>query len=84
MPCSRSIPPLLYGEEAALHQLESRSKKLGFRSKELVAQAWEHDADHCKTDKRRGGSRVALEIAGEAPIVADPGERSLDQRLYDV
>jgi len=27
-------------------------------------------ADHCETDKRRGGSRVALEVAGEAASVA--------------
>jgi hypothetical protein len=43
-----------------------------------VGQASEHDADHCETDERRGGSRVALEVASEAPIVADPGERLLD------
>ena len=43
-----------------------------------VGQASEHDADHCETDEGGGGSRVALEVAGEAPIVADPGERSLD------
>jgi hypothetical protein len=38
--------------------------------------------DHCETDKRRGGSRVALEVAGEAPTVADPGERSLDDPAF--
>jgi hypothetical protein len=44
--------------------------------------ASEHDADHCETNERRGGSRVALEVAGEAPIVADPGERSLDDPAF--
>jgi len=34
-------------------------------TKSWVDQASEHDADHCETDKRRGGSRVALEVAGE-------------------
>ena len=62
--------------------VESRSKKLGVRSKGLVGQSSEHDADHCETDKRRGGSRVALEVAGEAPTVADPGERSLDDPAF--
>ena len=50
----------------------------------MVGQSSEHDADHCETDKRGGGSRIALEVAGEAPTVADPGERSLDDRLYNV
>jgi hypothetical protein len=39
-------------------------------------------APDCETDERRSGSRVALEVAG--PIVADPGERSLDDRSYNV
>jgi hypothetical protein len=38
-------------------------------AKSWVGQS-KHDADHCETDERRGGSRVALEVAGEAPIVA--------------
>ena len=41
-------------------------------------QASEHDADHGETDEGRGGSRVALEVAREAAIVADPGEGSFD------
>lgn len=41
-------------------------------------QASEHDADHRKADERRGGSGIALEVAGESSVVADPGERSLD------
>ena len=41
-------------------------------------QAAEHDSDHGETDEGRDGSRVALEIAGEPSIVADPGEGPLD------
>ena len=43
-----------------------------------LGQASEHDADHGETDEGRGGSRVALEVAREAAIVADPGEGSFD------
>lgn len=45
-------------------------------------QASEHDADHGETDEGGGGSRVALEIAREASIVADPSERSLDDPAF--
>lgn len=41
-------------------------------------QAFEHDADHGETNEGGGGSRVALEVAREATVVADPGERALD------
>lgn len=41
-------------------------------------QASEHDADHGETDKGCGGSRVALEVAGEASIAADPCQGSFD------
>jgi hypothetical protein len=34
-----------------------------------VGQASEEDADHCETDKRRV-LRVALEVAGEAPVLS--------------
>jgi hypothetical protein len=59
---------------------DPRSSDSGAKS--WVRQSSEHDADHCETDERRGGSRVALEVAGEAPIVADPGERSLDDPAF--
>ena len=52
--------------------------------KSWPGQASEHDADHCETNEGGGGSRVAFEVAGEAPIAANPGECSLDQRLYNV
>jgi hypothetical protein len=41
-------------------------------------QASEHDADHGEADEGGDGSRVALEVAREASIVADPGQGSLD------
>ena len=47
-----------------------------------MGQPAEHDADHRETDERRSGSRVALEVAGEAPIVADPGERPFDDPAF--
>jgi|SRR5450631_4418373 len=45
-------------------------------------QAFEHDADHGETDEGCDRSRVALEIAGEAPVSADPGERPLDDPSF--
>jgi len=41
-------------------------------------QASEHEADHGETDEGRDGSRIALEIAGEPSVAADPSEGSLD------
>jgi hypothetical protein len=41
-------------------------------------QASEHDADHGEADEGGRGSRVALEVARQPPIVADPGERAFD------
>jgi hypothetical protein len=41
-------------------------------------QASKHDADHSEADESCGGSRVALEVTHKAPVVADPGERALD------
>ncbi len=40
-------------------------------------QALEHDADHGEADEGDDGSGMALEVAGEAPVAADPGEGSL-------
>jgi len=39
----------------------------------------EHNADHCDADKGGCGSGIALEIAGQTAIAADPGQSSLDQ-----
>ena len=41
-------------------------------------QASEHDADHGETDERGGGSGVALEVAREASVVADPCQSALN------
>lgn len=45
---------------------------------EWPGQALEHDADHGETYERRGGSRIAFEVAREASIMTDPCESSLD------
>ncbi len=45
-------------------------------------QSSEHDADHGETDECCGGSHVALEIAREASVVADPREGSLDDPAF--
>ena len=49
----------------------------------MVGQAAEHDADHSEPDECGGGSHVALEVASEAPMLADPGERSLDDPAFE-
>jgi hypothetical protein len=41
-------------------------------------QSPEHDADHGEADEDDNGCGVALEIASEAVIAADPGKSSLD------
>ena len=40
--------------------------------------AFEHDADHSEADECCDGSGVALEIAHQATIAADPGESPFD------
>ena len=42
----------------------------------------EHDADHGETDEGDNGSGITLEVAGEAPVAADPGERSLHDPAF--
>jgi hypothetical protein len=39
----------------------------------------EHKADHSEADKGGCGSGIALEIAGQTAIAADPSQSSLDQ-----
>src|SRR5260370_41595307 len=41
-------------------------------------QASEHDADHSEPDPGGDRSAIAFEVAGEAPVSADPGEGTLD------
>ena len=41
-------------------------------------QAAQHDADHSEAEEGGDGSRVTLEVAGQAAVAADPGEGALD------
>ena len=41
-------------------------------------QAAQHDADHGEAEEGRDGSGVALEVAGQAAVPADPGKSTLD------
>jgi len=41
-------------------------------------QAAQHDADHGEAEEGGDGSGVALEVAGEAAVAADPGKGALD------
>ena len=41
-------------------------------------QASEHDADHGQSDEGSDGAGVALEIACQAAIAADPGQGAFD------
>jgi hypothetical protein len=41
-------------------------------------QAFEHDADHGKANERGDAVRIALEVARQAPVSADPRECSFD------
>ncbi len=45
-------------------------------------QAPEHETDHGETDESGDGSSVALEIACQAPMATDPGERTLDDPAF--
>lgn len=41
-------------------------------------QSAQHDADHGEAEEGGDGSGVALEVAGQAAVAADPGEGALD------
>lgn len=41
-------------------------------------QAAQHDADHGEAEEGGDGSRVTLEVAGQAAVAADPGKGALD------
>ena len=41
-------------------------------------QAAQHDADHGEAEEGGDGSRVTLEVAGQAAVSADPGKGALD------
>jgi hypothetical protein len=42
----------------------------------------EHDSDHREADESDDGARVALEVARQAAVVADPCERALDDSAF--
>lgn len=41
-------------------------------------QATQHDPDHREAEEGGDGSRVALEVAGQSAVAADPGKGALD------
>ena len=43
-----------------------------------AGQSSEHDADHGEAEEGGDGSGVALEVAGQAAVLADPGKGALD------
>src|SRR5580700_1415344 len=43
-----------------------------------AGQSSEHDADHGEAEEGGDGSGVALEVAGQAAVSADPGKSALD------
>ena len=47
-----------------------------------AGQAAQHDADHGEAEEGGDGSGVALEVAGQAAIAADPGEGALDDPAF--
>src|SRR5204862_7005393 len=44
----------------------------------ICSKSPEHDADHGEADECRNGRCVALEVASQATVAADPRERSFD------
>ena len=45
-------------------------------------QATQHDADHGEAEEGGDGSGIALEVAGEAAVAADPGKGALDDPAF--
>ena len=45
-------------------------------------QASQHDADHGEAEEGGDGSRVTLEITGQASVAADPGKGALDDPAF--
>ena len=45
-------------------------------------QASEHDGDHGESEEGGDGSGVALEVAGQSAVAADPGEGALDDPAF--
>ena len=47
-----------------------------------AGQSSEHDADHGEAEEGGDGSGVALEVAGQAAVSADPGKGTLDDPAF--
>jgi hypothetical protein len=47
-----------------------------------LGQSPEHQPDHCEADEGCDGAGVALEVACQAAIAADPGEGTLDDPSF--
>ena len=47
-----------------------------------AGQAAQHDADYGEAEEGGDGSGVALEVAGQAAVAADPGEGALDDPAF--
>ena len=45
-------------------------------------QATQHDADHGEAEEGGDGSGVALEVAGQSAVAADPGKGALDDPAF--
>src|SRR6202035_5083050 len=45
-------------------------------------QAAQHDADHGQAEEGGAGPGIALEVAGQATVAADPGEGALDDPAF--
>ena len=45
-------------------------------------QAAQHDADHSEAEEGGDGTGVALEVAGQAAVAADPGKGALDDPAF--
>jgi len=45
-------------------------------------QSAQHDADHREAEEGDDGSVVALEVAGQAAVAADPGKGALDDPAF--
>jgi hypothetical protein len=66
--CLRSERQSLRADPISLHSMSGGCS----------CQAPQHDFDHGETDETDNGSGIALEVAHEAAVSADPCERSLD------
>ena len=48
----------------------------------VCSKAPEHDADHGETDEGSNGGGIALEVARQSSVAADPCERPLDDPAF--